>query len=165
MDQPGDAELGAVLGRTVGDLRLGMNLKNLKIPGLNLSLSRVQTLVGLMAGILSITGFLVAFFKPAPDKGKLVTIVQDAKTEKAVPDATIEVLTLADVLVTTLTPDSSGEAQYTLSEGHYRVRVNHPQYVSETRDVRLLSGQNTELRIQLRSGHSLSNTVKRIFHH
>jgi hypothetical protein len=142
-----------------------MNFRNLKFSRLNISLSKVQTLVGLTAGILSITGFLVAFFKPAPDKGKLVTIVQDANTEKALPHATIEVLTLADVLVTTLTPNSSGEAYYTLSEGHYRVRVNHPQYVSETRDVRLLSGQNTEVRVQLHSGHSLSNTVRHIFHH
>jgi carboxypeptidase family protein len=142
-----------------------MNFRSLKLSGLNISFSRVQTIVGLMAGILSITGFLVAFFKPAPDKGKLVTIVQDAKTERAVPGATIEVLTLADVLVTTLTPDSSGEARYTLSEGHYRVRVNHPQYVSEIRDVRLISGQNTEVRVQLRSGHSLSNAVRRVFHH
>src|SRR5215469_17032211 len=142
-----------------------MNLRRLKFSGLNVSLSRVQTIVGLMAGIISIAGFLLAFFKPAPDKGKLVTFVQDAKTEKAVPDATIEVLTLADVLVTTLRPDSSGEAYYTLNEGHYRVRVNHPQYVSETRDVRLMSGQNTEVHVQLRSSHSLSDAVRRVFHH
>jgi hypothetical protein len=142
-----------------------VNFKSLKFPALNMSLSRLQTIVGLTAGLLSITGFLVAFLKPAPDKGKLVTIVQDAKTEKALPDATIEVMTLADVLVTTLTPDSSGEARYTLSEGHYRVRVNHPQYVSESRDIRLISGQDTEVRVRLRSGHSLSNAVRRVFHH
>jgi len=129
-----------------------------------MSLSKVQTFVGLTAGILSITLSLVAFFKSAPDKGKLVAIVQDAKTEKALPDAKIEVLTLADVLVTTLTPNSAGEAHYTLSEGQYRVRVNHPQYVSETRDVRLISGQNTEVHVQLRSGRSLSDAVKHVFH-
>ena len=142
-----------------------MNLKGLKFSRFNISLSRVQTIVGLTAGALSIAGALVAFFRPAPDKGKLVAIVQDAKTEKALPGATIEVLTLADVLVTTLTPNSSGEADYILNEGHYRVRVNHPQYVSETRDVRLISGQNTEVHVQLRSGHSLSNAVRRVFHH
>jgi hypothetical protein len=141
-----------------------MNWKNLRLSGLKISLSKVHTLVGLAAGILSITLSLVAFLKPAPDKGKLVAIVQDAKTEKAVPDAKIEVLTLADVLVTTLTPNSAGEAQYTLSEGHYRVRVNHPQYASETRDVRLISGQNTEIHLQLRSGHSLGDAVRRVFH-
>jgi hypothetical protein len=137
---------------------------NLRLSGLKISLSKVHTVVGLAAGVLSITLSLVAFFKPAPDKGKLVAFVQDAKTEKALPDAKIEVLTLADVLVTTLTPNSSGEAHYTLSEGHYRVRVNHPQYASETRDVRLISGQNTEVHVQLRSGRSLSDAVKHVFH-
>jgi hypothetical protein len=141
-----------------------MNLRGLRLFGFNLSLSRVQTIVGLAAGILSITGALVAFLKPAPDRAKLVAIVQDAKTQKALPDATIEVLTLADVLVTTLTPNSSGEAYYTLNEGHYRVRVNHPQYASETRDVRLISGQNTEVHVQLRSGHSLTDAVRHVFH-
>jgi hypothetical protein len=141
-----------------------MNLKSLRLPALKISLSKVQTVVGLAAGILSITLSLVAFLKPAPDKGKLVAIVQDAKTEKALPDAKIEVLTQADVLVTTLTPNWAGEAQYTLSEGHYRVRVNHPQYVSETRDVRLISGQNTEVHVQLRSGRSLSDAVRHVFH-
>jgi len=142
-----------------------MNFRSLKFSGFKISLSRVQTIVGLTAGALSIAGAMVAFFKPAPDKGRLVTIVQDSKTEMALPDATIEVLTLADVLVTTLRPNSSGEAYYTLNEGHYRVRVNHPQYVSETRDVRLMSGQNTEVRVQLRSSHSITNAVRRVFHH
>jgi hypothetical protein len=142
-----------------------MNFKGLKIFGFKLSLSRVQTIVGLTAGILSIAGAFVAFLRPAPDKGRLVTIVQDAKTEKALPGGTIEVLTLADVLVTTLTPNSSGEAYYTLNEGHYRVRVNHPQYASETRDVRLIAGQNTEVRVQLRSGHALGDAVRHVFHH
>ena len=142
-----------------------MNFKSLRFPGIHISLSRVQTLIGLAAGILSITGGLVAFFKPAFDRGNLVAIVQDAKTQKAVSDATVEILTPADVLVTTLTPDSSGEASCTLDEGHYRVRVNHPRYVSEIRDVRLISRQNTEVHVQLRSGRSLGNAVRRVFHH
>jgi len=141
-----------------------MNIKTLRFARFNISLSRVQTFVGLTAGILSITGALVAFLKAPSDKGRLVTIVQDAKTEKALPDATIEILTPADVLVTTLTPNSSGEARYTLSEGHYRVRVNHPQYPSEIREVRLISGENTELHVQMRSGNSLGNAVRRVFH-
>ena len=67
-------------------------------------MSSVQTFVGLAAGILSITGAFVAFFKPAPDKGELVAIVQDARTEKAVSDAMIEILTPRDALITTLQP-------------------------------------------------------------
>jgi len=84
---------------------------NFRIPRLNISFSRVQTFVGLAAGILSITGALVAFIKPAPDKSELVAIVQDAKTEKAVSDATIEILTPRDAVITTLKPNSSGKAR------------------------------------------------------
>lgn len=141
-----------------------MNFRILKFPRLNISLSRVQTLIGLTTGIITITGALVAFMKPAPFKGKLVAIIQDAKTEEAVPDATIEILTPMDVLVTTLTPNSSGEVRYTLDEGHYRLRVSHPRYLSEVREVRLTSTQNTEVHVQLRSGGFFGNAVRRVFH-
>ena len=144
---------------------MNINFRIFGLPQLNLSLSKVQTLVGLTAGILSISGALVAFFKPAPDKGKLVAIVQDAKTDKAVSDATIEVLTPTDVLITTLKPDYSGEAHFTLGEGRYRLRVSHPRYLSEVRDIQLISSQNTEVRVQLRSGSSIGNAVRRVIHH
>jgi len=58
-----------------------------------LSLSRVQTVIGLAAGLLSISFSLAALFKPASNKAELVAVVQDGKTEKAVPDAMVEVLT------------------------------------------------------------------------
>ena len=45
-----------------------------------MSFSKLQTFVGLAAGILSIAGALAAFFRPAPQKAELVAIVQDAKT-------------------------------------------------------------------------------------
>jgi carboxypeptidase family protein len=144
---------------------MNINFRIFGLPQLNLSLSRVQTLVGLTAGILSITGALVAFFKPAPDKGRLVAIVQDAKTDKAVPDATVEVLTPLDVLITTLKPNQSGEAHCTLGEGRYRLRVNHPRYLSEVRDIQLISSQNTEVRVQLRTGNPFGNAVRRVIHH
>jgi len=137
----------------------------MQFPKPNISLSRIQTLVGLTAGILSITGALVAFFKAAPNKGKLVAIVQDAKTEKAVSDATIEVLTPLDQIITTLKPNSSGEAYCWLDEGHYRVRVHHPRYGSEVREVRLMSSQDTEVHVQLRGGSSFGNAVRRVIHH
>src|SRR5262249_27494849 len=78
--------------------RLSMNLKTLRIPKPNISLSRIQTIIGLAAGVLSIMGAVVAFIRPAPDSGRLVAIVHDAKTEKPLPDATVEVLTPLDVL-------------------------------------------------------------------
>src|SRR5213594_4897603 len=115
---------------------------------LNMSLPRFQTFVSLAAGILSIGGALVAipgFFKPAPGKGELVAIVQDAKTEKAVSDATIEILTPHDALVTTLTPNSFGKARSTLDEGLYRMRVSHLRYGAEVREVQVISRQSTEV--------------------
>src|SRR5262245_44420796 len=69
--------------------------------GLNLSLSRLQTFVSLAAGIVSITVAVPNFFKLAATKGELVAIVQDARTEKAVSDATIEILTLHGTVVKT----------------------------------------------------------------
>jgi len=137
----------------------------LKFPLSNFSLSKVQTLVGLAAGIISITGALYTYLKPPANKGKLVAIVQDAKTDKAISDATIEILTPMDALITTLTPNWFGEARCTLDEGHYRVRVTHPKYAAEVRDVRLISNQNTEVHVQLRSGSSLGNAVRKVFHH
>jgi hypothetical protein len=144
---------------------MSVNFGFFKLPQLNLSLSRVQTLVGLAAGIISITGALVAFFKPAPDQGRLVAIVQDAKTEKAISDATVEVLTPLDALITTLKPNYFGVAHCTLGEGRYRLRVSHPRYLSEVRDIQLISSQNTEVRVQLKSGSAFGNAVRRVIHH
>ena len=144
---------------------MSLNFGFFKLPQLNISLSRVQTLIGLAAGIISITGALVAFLKPAPDQGRLVAIVQDAKTEKAISDATVEVLTPLDALITTLKPNYFGVAHCTLGEGRYRLRVSHPRYLSEVRDIQLLSSQNTEVRVQLRSGNAFGNAVRRVIHH
>ena len=127
-----------------------------------MSLSRVQAIVGLAAGILSITFSVSAFLKPASNKAELVAIIQDGK--KAVPDATIEVLTPQDAIVTTLQPDWAGKARFKLDEGRYRVRVSHPKYRSEVRNVQLISKESTELRLQLRSSSSF-DSVKRLFRH
>ena len=132
---------------------------------LNIPLSRLQSFVGLAAGIVSITGALVAipgFFKPAPGKGELVTIVQDAKTEKAVSDATIEILTPQGALVMTLTPNSFGKAHCALDEGHFRVRVSHPRFGDEVREVQVVTTQVTEVRVQLRAATSLRRAVRRL---
>ncbi len=143
---------------------MGISFRILKFPWLNISFSRVQTFIGIAAGILSITGALVAFLKPAPDKSELVAIVQDAKTEKAVSGATIEILTLQNAVVTTLTPDWYGKARCTLDEGHYRLRVSHPRYGAEVREVQLVSRQSTEVHVQLRAGTSVGGAMRRLFH-
>jgi len=135
---------------------------------LRLSLSRVQTLVSLAAGIVSITGALIEipnFLKSAHGKGELVTIVQDAKTGKALSDATIEILTPQGALIATLTPNSSGAATSTLDPGRFRVHVSHPQLGDQTREVQVVSSQSTEIRVQLRSNSTFPRTFKRFFSH
>ena len=145
---------------------MSLSFKMLESLRPHISMSRVQSIVGLAAGILSITGALAAYLKPAPAKPELVVIVQDAKTQQSVSDATIEILTLRDAVLTTLQPNGSGKTSYTLDEGHYRVRVRHPRYAPEVRDVQLISGHNNEIRVQLRAPTtSLGNTVRRLFHH
>jgi hypothetical protein len=124
---------------------------------LHVSLSRFQTIIGLSAGIISIMGTLLSstqFFKPAPATGEVVAVVQEAKSQKAVSDARIEILTLHNGLVTTLTPNSLGRARYTLPEGAYRLRVSHPRFGAEVRQVHVLSGQTAEIQVRLRAGSS-----------
>src|SRR6476469_5375830 len=94
--------------------------------------SRIQAVVGVLAGIVSIIGAgfsLVEFVRPA-HTGDLVAIVQAAGSHRSVPDATIEVLTTQDALVATLTPDSTGRVTQKLTEGDYVVRVSHPLYAA-----------------------------------
>jgi carboxypeptidase family protein len=121
-----------------------------------LALSRIQAVVGTLAGIVSIAGAafsLVGFSWPA-NKGELVAIVQDAGSRRSVAGATIEVLTTQDAIVATLTPDLTGRATQQLSEGVYIVRVSHPLYSAETRRVQVLPRQTTEFRANLRAGSS-----------
>jgi hypothetical protein len=141
---------------------MGLSFRIPALPRPKISFSKIQAIVGLTAGILSITFSLAAFLKPASNKAELVAIVHDGKTEKAVDDALIEVLTPEDAVIATLKPDWSGKARYKLDEGHYRVRVSHPRYRAEVRDVQLISKESTEVRLQLRAGPG--DAVRRLFH-
>ena len=123
---------------------------------LGLSLSRVQSVVGTLAGIASVTGAafsLVQFARPA-NTGELVAIVQAAGSHRSVTDATIEVLTTQNAIVATLTPDSTGRVTQELTEGVYVVRVSHPRYAAEVRRVQVLPRQTVEIRASLRAGSS-----------
>ena len=121
-----------------------------------LSFSRVQAVVGTLAGIASIAGAafsLVQFVRPA-NTGDLVTVVQAAGSRRSVPDATIEVLTTQNAIVATLTPDSTGRVTQELTEGVYVVRVSHPLYAADVRRVQVLPRQTVEIRASLRAGSS-----------
>jgi len=129
-----------------------------QIPSLNVSLSKFQTVVGFTAGIISIFGALLtvpSYFKPTPGKGGLVAVVVEAKTEKAVSNATVEVLTLNNAVVTTLNSGFFGKANSTLDEGQYRIRIKHPKFGAEVRHIQIVSGQTSEVRVQLHSEPAL----------
>jgi hypothetical protein len=149
-----------------------------RLPRLNMKLSGVQTAVGLIAGVLSILGALQtmpSYFTPTVGRGGLVAVIVDAKTDKAVSEATVEILAPNNAVVTTRTSGYFGKASATLAEGEYRIRVSHPKYGAEVRTVQVLSGQSGEVRVRLRSGVSAPlreaeriigagvNAVKRLF--
>ncbi len=119
----------------------------------HLTLSRFHAIVGIIAGFVSIGVGLYSylhFSKPAaPVVGEIVAVVQDARTGKSVTDATVEILTLKDAVVTTLTPGAAGQARGRLKEGNYRLRVIHPSYVAEARQVQVVAGQTSEVRMRL----------------
>lgn len=118
----------------------------------HLSLSRVQATLGIIAALLSIGGFLYGYLRPAkavaPDQGVIVAIVQEAKSGRPVGDATVEVLTPKDALVTTV-PVTGGEGRRQLKEGAYRLRVTHPRYATEVRQIQVVAGQTAEIHLRL----------------
>lgn len=116
-------------------------------------LPHAQAVVGLLAGVLSIGGFAYSYLwataPVAPTKGDVIAMALDARTEKPIPDATLEVLTVQDALVTTLTPDASGKAHQTIKEGNYRLRASHARYTTEVRQIHVIGGNTSELRVRL----------------
>ncbi|HET7876685.1 MAG TPA: hypothetical protein VFN71_14275, partial [Methylomirabilota bacterium] len=81
----------------------------------HLTLTRFQAIVGITAGFISIGAALYSYLSPSrpsvPLAGELVAFVQDARTGKPVSDAAVEVLTLKDAVVTTLTPRADGQVR------------------------------------------------------
>jgi hypothetical protein len=117
------------------------------------SLSSVQALVAIVAGVLSAVGGAFALWQhlmPEPTTGQVVAIIREMRTAKPVGEATLEILTPRDELVTTLTAAESGRVQHALKEGSYRLRVSHPKFSAENRTVQVVPGQTAEVRIELR---------------
>jgi hypothetical protein len=115
------------------------------------SLSRFQTLIGVLASISSVigAGYSAMSYLTAPGRGEVAALVRDAKTERPLRDATVEILRSDDALVTTLAPAEDGWVHRTLREGSYRVRVTHPQLGSETRAIEVVPGEKAVVRFQL----------------
>jgi hypothetical protein len=118
---------------------------------LRTSLSQVQTVVGLATGIVSITGALLSsahYLQAPPGNGHLVAIVQD-RGERVVRDATVEVLTPQNAVVTTLAANAAGQVRVPIQQGSYLLRVKHPRLGVETRVVEVRAGQTAQVRVSL----------------
>jgi hypothetical protein len=80
--------------------------------------------------------------------GEIVAIVLQARSQKPIPGATVEVYTTRDALVTTLSA-REGRVRHTLREGDYKLRVFHPRYGVEVRQIQVQSRQTSEVRVGL----------------
>lgn len=138
-----------------------------------LTLTRFQAIVGITAGFLSIgvtIGGILFASRPSPTNGEIVTIVQEARTAKPVADATVELLTPKDALVATLQAEN-GRARQTLKEGSYRLRVSHPRFTTEVRQIQVLGGNSQEIRVRLtprpapaeKPASTLGDAIKKLF--
>ena len=116
----------------------------------HLSLSRLQGVCGTLAAIVSIGGALGYMVPAKADHGEVVAIVQEARTGKPVVGAMVEVLTLNNSLVTTVPPGvGAGSAKTEMKEGTYRLRVVHPKYTTESRQIYVLPGQIAQIHVHL----------------
>ena len=95
------------------------------------------------------SSWAVRFVRPAPGTGELLAVVRTARSDRAVPGATVEVLTREDALVATVDATDDGFARRSLAEGAYRVRVTAPHFAPNTREVRVDPGATAEVRFQL----------------
>jgi hypothetical protein len=116
-------------------------------------LSRFQAVVGITAGLLSIGGMVYSttrhYIKTPVPQGDIVAIVQEAASGRPVLDATVEIYTLQNRLVTTLSPKQEGRARQSVNEGPYNLRVSHPMFAPQTRQVQVQSGQTSEVHIAM----------------
>jgi hypothetical protein len=112
----------------------------------------LQSAIAAVAGLTSIAGgawSAVHYWKPAPGVGDVVTVVRSAGGGRPVRGATVELLTPDGAVVSTVAASEDGIARRALPEGSYQVRVRHPQLGDETRAVRVLPGETTEVLVQL----------------
>jgi hypothetical protein len=117
----------------------------------SMSFTRVQGVCATIAALVSIGG---AFGYMAPiqgktDRGEVLAIVLD-RSGKPITGATVELLTVQDALVTTVPPAAgAGSAKTSMKEGTYRLRVMHPKYTTESRQIYVLGGQTAQIHVRL----------------
>jgi hypothetical protein len=115
------------------------------------SLSHVQSVVGVLAGVTSIAGALysaVRWVNPPPPTD-VVAVVRAAGTDEPVPNATVDVFTAGNAVVTSLTTGDDGRARHPLAEGPYVVHVKAPRYQEQTRVIQVQRAAAAEIRFEL----------------
>ena len=120
-----------------------------------LQLPKLQAFIGIGAGMITIlaTGgsmLGISTFR-APVHGEVVASISTARYRTPVRDAMVEILTPGSAVVTTLNADDEGRIYYRLREGQYRLRVTHPQYAPDQKDVQVWAGQRADIRLALTS--------------
>ena len=117
-------------------------------------LSTVQTVVGIIAGVLTIGGGFLSFSgftAPAAlaQQGDFIAVVEDMRSSKPIPYATVDIFTAQDAIVTTVKLEADGRLTRRLKDGRYRLRVAHPSFVTEVRQVEVHAGQRSDIHIAL----------------
>jgi hypothetical protein len=112
---------------------------------------RAQAIVGVLTGVLSIAGALYSgvCYLMAPSPGEVAALVRESRTDRPIADATVEVLTPEDALVTTLAPAADGWIRHSLYAGKYHIRVTKPGFGSDTKPIQVLPGRSVEVRFHL----------------
>jgi hypothetical protein len=126
------------------------------------SISGLQAVVGLIAGVTSIVGAAysaVDTLRPAPGPGEVVVTVRDAAAHP-VRAPIVEVIGADDAIVTTIIPGEDGVARHAVVAGAYRVRVVHPDYRDVERAVQVMPDAATDLTLVLeRKPHVIATTT------
>jgi carboxypeptidase family protein len=114
-------------------------------------LSKLQAIVGIIGGLLSVGGMLspMVGFATFQTHGDLVGVIEEARSRQPILDATVEIRTAQNDVVTTLVSMDNGRIHQALKEGQYRVRVNHPRFSPEVRQVKVIAGQTSEVHLVL----------------
>jgi len=110
----------------------------------------LQAAVSLLAGVVSISGAVYSAMRfVTPEAGDIRAVVQSEKGGRPLPGSTIEVLTPADVLVSTLTVGGDGSVTGHLREGAYRLHASAMHFEPQVREVRIEPGTTAEVRFRL----------------
>jgi hypothetical protein len=115
------------------------------------SLASLQSLVGVLAGLTSIGGAVYSAVQYAGGNGigDLTAIVRTVDGDAPAAGAIVEVLTIENALVTSLTAAKDGQASTSITEGRYVVRASAPAHEPETRAVEIQRGGRSQIRFAL----------------